>query len=264
MPFHLLRGDAPLLISLPHVGTRLPDDLEPRLALPARAVPDTDWLLVELYDFLPELGVTRLHAEMSRQTIDLNRPPDDTPLYTTTTTGLIPAELFDGTPAWLPGQAPTADEQAALLARYWKPYHDALRAERARLREAHGQMLLLDLHSIQSVVPRLFDGVLPELNIGTNRGRACPPSLAEALASAVAPSPYDHVVDGRFRGGFITRHYGRPEDGFHAVQLELSQVTYMDEAAAPRVHPERAAEVRPWLRAFVEAALRWIEERTSR
>ena len=248
---------------MPHVGTTLPEGLEARLAPPARALPDTDWLLVELYDFLPELGVTRLHAEHPRQLIDLNRPPDDAPLYATTTTGLLPAELFAGVPAWQPGEQPDAAEQAVLLDRYWRPYHDALSQERARLRERHGEMLLLDLHSIRSEVPRLFEGVLPDFNLGTNRGHASPPSLARALEEALVEGPYTQVTDGRFRGGYITRRYGEPAKGLHALQLELSQATYMDEAAlAPRIEDGRAAQVRPWLRAFVETALRWIEART--
>lgn len=247
---------------MPHVGTALPAGVAERLTPPARSLPDTDWLLVELYDFLPELGVGRLHAVYSRQLIDLNRPPDDAPLYATTTTGLVPTELFDGTPSWREGEAPDADERAARLEAYWRPYHDALAAERARLRERHGEMLLLDLHSIGSVVPRLFEGVLPELNLGTNQGRSCAPGLAAALEQAVAPGPYRQVTDGRFRGGYITRRYGEPDAGLHALQLELSQATYMDEGAAPAIDAARAAEVRPWLRAFVEAALAWIVERT--
>lgn len=269
MAFHLLRGDAPLLVSLPHVGTTLAAATAERLTAPARRLPDTDWLLVELYDFLPELGVTRLHAEHPRQLIDLNRPPDDAPLYATTTTGLVPAELFDGSPAWKPGHEPDAAERAVLLERYWRPYHDALSRERTRLRNRYGEMLLLDLHSIRSQVPRLFEGTLPDFNLGTNQGRACPPSLTEALESALAPAPYTQVTDARFRGGYITRRYGEPAKGQHALQLELSQATYMHEgdtpvgAASARIDDARASQVRPWLRAFVEAALAWITARVA-
>lgn len=269
MAFHLRRGDAPVLVSMPHVGTTLPEDTAARLMPPARGLPDTDWLLVELYDFLPELGVTQLHAEFPRQLIDLNRPPDDTPLYATTTTGLVPGELFDGSPAWQPGEQPDASEQARLLERYWQPYHDALSEERARLRERHGEMLLLDLHSIRSAVPRLFEGTLPDFNLGTNQGRACPPSLARALEGALHDAPYAQVTDGRFRGGYITRRYGEPAKGLHALQLELSQATYMDEGPEPPgvetavIDAARADRVRPWLRAFVEAALRWILTRVE-
>ncbi|MGF1469536.1 MAG: N-formylglutamate deformylase [Sandaracinaceae bacterium] len=261
--FHLAQGDRPILASMPHVGTEVPKFLLPRLTRAARAVPDTDWLLPELYDFLEHLGVSRLAAVHARQWVDLNRPPDDAPLYDGPTTGLVPHTLFDGRSAWQRGAAPDPSEVAIWLESGWRPYHRALGDELARLRRAHGEVVLLDLHSIRSRVPRLFEGRLPDVNLGTNDGASCDRSLTEALVRSVAGRGYDHVVDGRFRGGYITRFYGRPGDGVHAVQLELVQATYMDEDAPPAVSPERARRVRPVLRAFVEAALRWIEERTG-
>ncbi len=254
--FALERRDLGVLVSMPHVGTWLPKQVAARLTPPARTLPDTDWLLVELYDFLEDLGVSRLHAIASRQLVDLNRPPDDIPLYATTTTGLVPTELFDGTPCWSPGQAPDAAEVAQRVHDWWRPYHRALQGELSRLTALHGRALLLDLHSIRSVVPRLFDGQLPDLNLGTDLGRSASAPIAERLVDCCeGMQGLTHVLNGRFRGGFITRHYGRPDDGVHAVQLELSQRTYLHEEGEPVIAPHRAAAVRPHLRRFVEVAI---------
>jgi N-formylglutamate deformylase len=255
--FSLVRRDGPLLVSMPHVGTALPPAIAARLADAARAVPDTDWHVDRLYDFLAELDATVLTARWSRLVIDLNRPPDGASLYPgQATTGLCPAELFDGTPVYRDGRGPADGEIPERRAAYWQPYHDALATELARLKARHGRVLLWDAHSIAAEIPRLFPGRLSDHNIGTARGASCAKGMGEAvLAAAQAFPAYSAVLNGRFVGGYITRAYGRPEQGIHAVQLELSQSAYMDGAPSFRFDERRAQALRPALKAMMRAAL---------
>lgn len=253
--YRLVIGDAPLLISMPHVGTDLPPEVAAGLAPEARDLQDTDWHLPILYDFAPALGATVLSARYSRYAIDLNRPPDDAPLYQTATTGLYPEVLFDGRPLFQPGKAPGSAARRAYLDDIWHPYHRCLESHLARLQARHGFAVLLDAHSIRGSIPRLFDGELPDFNIGTNDGKSADPALAARLAAACDAPGYRHVLNGRFKGGYITRHYGQPARRIHAVQLELAQRTYMREAAPFDFMEARAASVRPILRRFVETLL---------
>ncbi|KAB8172290.1 N-formylglutamate deformylase [Lysobacter maris] len=254
--FTLHRGDAPLLISLPHDGSLIPDDLAARMTPTARRAPDTDWHVSVLYAFARELGASILAPRHSRYVVDLNRPPDDVSLYPgQNTTGLCPAVRFDGEPVYLDGQAPDADEVAARVRHYWQPYHQALGEELARLKSEHGRAVLWEGHSIRSVVPFLFEGRLPDLNLGTAGGASCRPGLAAKLEAVLTgQSDYSHIVNGRFKGGYITRHYGRPDDGIDAVQLELAQINYMDEDSFEYA-PERAARLQPLLRRLLECTL---------
>ena len=252
--YRFTQGRIPMLVSMPHAGTALPDGFAERLTEPAKLVPDTDWHLPQLYDFLEEIGCSVLFARYSRQVVDLNRPPDDAPLYTTATTGLIPATLFDGTPVYQPGAEPNEAEKRERVERYWRPYHARLEGELARLRETYGTAVLFEAHSIRSEVPRLFAGKLPDFNIGTNDGDSIDPGLARVVAGVLATaSGYTSVLNGRFKGGYITRHYGAPARDIHAVQLELVQSTYMDETPPFTFRPDRADQVRPHLRRFAEA-----------
>lgn len=254
--YTLIEGTRPLLVSLPHGGLYVPPDLRERLAPEALAMPDTDWHVGRLYDFVHAMGVSVLAATHSRYVVDLNRPPDDAPLYAGPTTGLCPTVLFDGTPLYRPGSAPDAAEVADRRRRYWQPYHDALAAELARLRARHGYALLFDAHSIRSRVPRLFEGRLPDLNVGTYDGRSAAPELLEAVwAVCAGAAGYTSVVDGRFKGGYITRHYGAPARGVHAIQLELAQPTYMDEDPPWAYRADRAARLRPVLERLLTTLL---------
>jgi N-formylglutamate deformylase len=250
----LIHGHTPLVISLPHVGTLLPEELLPELSDTARAFPDTDWHVDQLYDFAFEAGYTVLRALHSRYLIDLNRPPDDAPLYPgSNTSGLCPTLDFAGQPLWRDGAAPTPVEVTRRLRLYWEPYHAELAAQLAAARERHGHALLIDAHSIRSRVPRLFAGRLPDVNIGTANGTACASRLRARLQQVLfAQGRFTHVLDGRFQGGYITRHYGRPTQGVHAVQIELAQCAYMDEAS-PAYTRSRAEPLRTLLRALLQA-----------
>lgn len=229
--FELHRGTAPLLISVPHDGTAVPDDIAARLTDSARRVPDTDWHVARLYAFARELGASVIVPKHSRYVIDLNRSEDDVSLYPgQNTTGLCPIVQFTGEPVYREGMTPTEDEVRARVERYWRPYHQALRGEIERMKAEHGRIVLWEGHSIRGEVPFLFEGRLPDLNLGTANGASCSPALQSRLEAVLAgQGDYDFVVNGRFKGGYITRHYGDPGDGVDAVQLEISQRIYMDE-----------------------------------
>lgn len=256
--FEFNRGRVPLLISMPHAGLRLTPAVEAGLVERARNLPDTDWHIPQLYDFAAELGASTLAAGYSRYVVDLNRPADDKPLYATATTGLYPSTLFDGTPLFREGLEPSGEERARYLADIWTPYHQALATELARLKSEFGYAILFDAHSIASQVPRLFDGRLPDFNLGTNEGASCNEQLAQQLKQVCAAAPhFSHVLNGRFKGGHITRHYGSPADNIHAIQLELAQCTYMDEVQPYSYRAELAESVRVVLRQLLEAQLHW-------
>ncbi|RBP11173.1 formiminoglutamase [Roseiarcus fermentans] len=261
---HIERRDAPLIVSIPHAGTDLAG-AEGRFVSPWLARRDADWHIPELYDFARSLGATIVRTGISRSIVDVNRHPDGVSLYPgQATTELCPTTTFDGEPLYRDGEAPDAAEIAGRRARWWAPYHEALRAEIARLRRSHERVALYDAHSIRSVVPRLFDGELPVFNLGTNSGRSCSDGLRERLAAPLAESGQDFVVDGRFKGGWITRDFGRPETGVEAVQLELACRAYMAEPAEPSpdnwpgpVDEARAAPTRATLRVLLNVLIDW-------
>lgn len=246
--YNLVQGQLPLLISVPHLGTTLPDEFATGMTDTAQVLQDTDWHLDRLYGFATSLGASVLQAKVSRYVIDLNRPPSGESLYPgQTTTGLCPTETFRGEPLYGPAPVPGAPQQADRLDRYWRPYHDALRAELDRLKSQHGAVLLWDAHSIASVLPRLFDGKLPDLNFGTADGKSCAPAIIERVVELASKSPFSQVVNGRFKGGYITRHYGAPADGVHAIQLEMGQDLYMLEDPPFTYLEHKAAAVQPLL-----------------
>jgi N-formylglutamate deformylase len=228
------RGQAPLVVSLPHTGTEIPAPYECGLVSPWLARKDADWWLEQLYDFAPSLGATVVCTAISRTVVDVNRDPSGASLYPgQATTGLCPTTTFDGEPLYVPGAEPSAESVAERRARFFDPYHAALRAEIERLRAAHGTVVIYDCHSIRSVIPRLFEGRLPIFNIGTNAGASCDPALTAAIEAICAATEFSRVTDGRFRGGWITRSLGRPEAGVHAIQMELACRGYMPEPVGP-------------------------------
>jgi N-formylglutamate deformylase len=262
--FHFHQGTAPLLVSMPHAGTYVPPAIAARLTDEARHVPDTDWHLDILYDFARELGASILLATHSRYVIDLNRPPDGASLYPgQATTGLCPDLTFDGTPVYRSKEdQPDDAEIAARRDAVWQPYHDKLREEIDRIRAAHGVAGLWEAHSIRSVLPRFFEGKLPDLNFGTNKGASCDDAMTQViLAAAGKAEGFTWVLNGRYTGGYITRHFGQPQDNVHAIQLEMCQSTYMQEALPFDYLPDVAAKIRPHLQAMLQAMLQFLRSR---
>lgn len=256
LSFH--QGRLPLLISMPHAGLRLSSAVRDGLVDAAQGLPDTDWHIPRLYGFAQGMGASVLAAEYSRFVIDLNRPQDDKPLYAGATTGLFPATLFDGQPLFKDGLAPTAEQRQQYLEQVWQAYHGTLQRELERLRAQFGYALLWDAHSIRSCIPHLFDGTLPDFNLGTFNGASCDATLAQQLEAVCAQAQgYSHVLNGRFKGGHITRHYGDPAGHIHAVQLELAQSTYMQEHAPFDYREDLAQPTQHVLRDLLQAMLDW-------
>ncbi len=257
--FTLTPGSSPLLISVPHVGTQIPPDLAPRYLPRALQVEDTDWHLEQLYAFVTTLGAGLIVPRYSRYVIDLNRGPDNAPMYAgTNNTELCPTRFFTGETNYHAGREPDAAEIERRRAVYWQPYHDAVTAELDRIQTRHGHAILFDGHSIKSELPWLFEGKLPDLNLGTANGASCAPGLRAALSQVLqAQDRFTHVTDGRFKGGYITRHFGRPAEGRHAIQLEMCWSTYMVESPPYTVDAARAAQLAPVLRALVQTMLGW-------
>jgi N-formylglutamate deformylase len=258
------RGAAPLVLSLPHTGTELPPEIERQVASPWLARKDCDWHVEHLYAFAETLDATLVRTAVSRTAIDVNRDPSGVSLYPgQATTGLCPTETFDGEPLYPPGGEPDADEVARRRAAYFDPYHAALKAEIARLRAAHGKVALYDAHSIRSRIPRLFDGALPNFNLGTNSGQSCDPALIAAVEAACDRSSFTRVTNGRFKGGWITRHFGDPAGGVHAVQMELACRGYMADPEGPldpsnwpvRFDPDYARALQHVLKDVLQACL---------
>lgn len=251
------QGTTPLLLSIPHAGTQVPVTLRDRWHPSARLLPDTDWHIPRLYDFASDRGLSILKANYSRYVIDLNRPPDNESLYPgQATTGLCPEIMFDGTPIYKDGQPLTEGEIQERREQYWQPYHHQLAVELARLHQIHGYALLYDAHSIASQVPRLFEGLLPNLNLGSARGTSCAPELEQAVAQCLEANAYSSVVNGRFVGGYITRYYGNPAHRIHALQMEITQASYMDEVAGYPYNVTKAAALQPVLRDIIETMLK--------
>jgi len=256
--FELIRGDSPLVIDVPHAGTFVPPGIAARLSPAAQALPDTDWHVEKLYAFSPASGATLVVATHSRIAVDLNRDPSGAALYPgADNTELCPTRTFDDTAIYAAGDAPSAAEIAARRAAYFVPYHAVLAAEIERVRARHGYAVLLDGHSIRSEVPRFFAGRLPDLNLGTADGRSCAADLAHRAERALASTSFTHVVNGRFKGGYVTRHYGNPGEHVHALQLEMAESAYMDEAPPYPWDPARAAPLGKLLERLVDALLDW-------
>jgi N-formylglutamate deformylase len=257
--WQLHRGDSPLVVSVPHAGRHIPDAIALRMEAKARALPDTDWHVDALYRFAPATGATLIVATHSRYVIDLNRDPSGAMLYPgADNSELCPTRTFANDAIYLRGEAPTEREIAARRATFFDPYHAQLEGEIERVRARHGYAVLLDGHSIAAEVPRFFAGRLPDLNLGTADGRSCAASV-EALAADVLSrqTGFTHVVNGRFKGGYITRHFGAPRERVHALQLEMVQDCYMDVSQPARFDPARAAAIVALLERLVIALSEW-------
>jgi N-formylglutamate amidohydrolase len=229
--WHLTRGDSPVIVNVPHAGRHVPDAIALRMTPVARTLPDTDWHVDELYRFVPSTGATLMIATHSRYVVDLNRDPSGASLYPDAdNTELCPTTTFGYDAIYIDGEVPTETEIAARRVTFFDPYHAALAEAIAQVRERHGHVVLIDGHSIASEVPRFFAGRLPALNLGTSDGRSCDPSVQALATGIVSADRFSHVVNGRFKGGYITRYFGAPRERVHVLQLEMAQACYMDEA----------------------------------
>jgi N-formylglutamate deformylase len=254
----IARGNGPLVLGLPHTGVDIPADCVARLNDTGRAIADTDWHIHRLYDGLAA-DVTTVRMTVHRYVIDVNRDPSGATLYPgQNTTGLCPLTDFDGLPIYRDGQAPDVEEVERRRAAYHAPYHAALSAELDRVAAIHGHAILYDCHSIRAHIPFLFDGTLPDFNIGTNSGASCAPEIAAATWGVCEQAAgYTSVLNGRFTGGWTTRHYGQPARGIHAIQMELTQSSYMHEAPPWPYDDARAAALRPHLSAILTTLSAW-------
>jgi N-formylglutamate deformylase len=264
--YTLTLGSSPLVVSMPHVGIHIPDELKERYVPRALQVEDTDWHLPLLYGFAKAMGATVLQGKVSRYVIDLNRPPDNAPMYPgASNTELCPTRFFTGDPIYKEQQAPNEKEQALRLTRYWRPYHDCLKATLSEVKEKHGHVVLWDAHSIRQEIPWLFEGRLAGLNLGTADAKSCATSLRQKLAAvleqsqALAPE-FTSIVDGRFKGGYTTRHYGNPAHGIHVAQMEMAQALYMDETYPFAYNEKLASKVQPVLKALLSTMQNWAPE----
>ena len=260
-PFDFTAGRTPLLVSMPHVGTHVPDAIASQFSEEAIGLPDTDWFVDRLYNFLHELGASVIRANHSRYVIDLNRAPDSTPLYPgADNTELCPTTTFAGDPIYkyrLPLEPEEIDKRRIEV---WYPYHAKIKAELAAIKARHGIALLWDAHSIKSQVARFFEGVLPDLNLGTGGGTTADVELIRRVANVARDAEgFSHVVDGRFKGGYITRAYGQPDQNCHAIQLELGQRSYMSDKPPFGLDQTLAGKLRPVLRLMLETAITWAE-----
>lgn len=256
--FRLHQGSTPLIISIPHCGAYVPEEIEARFTPPALALPDTDWHVDTLYAFAKEMGATVLSAVHHRYVVDLNRPPGGESLYPGKfTTGTCPTQLFDETPLYKTGRGPTDDEIKQRITDYWQPYHDTLRKLITNVHKKYGRVILFDAHSIRTRVPSLFPGDLADLNLGTDGGRTCDKTLEEKLFALCKESPYSATLNGRFKGGYITRHYAAPEHGIHTVQMELTQRHYMEEKAPYTYVSDKAAQLQKTLKTLVKEMVEW-------
>ncbi len=255
--FSFKRGTTPLLVSIPHAGVHVPRSVNDRLTPEVCHLPDTDWFVGRVYQWVADIGGGMLTANYSRYVIDLNRPPDDAALYAGPGTGLLPEQTFDGKALYLKGMEPEKDEVRKRLKQYWMPYHEKLYSELTELKHRFGHAVLLDAHSILSEVPRLFDGTLPDLNLGSFQGDSADPGLVSACMAALGADPhFSLVLNGRFKGGYITRNYGCPGNGIHALQLEMAQSTYMVEEP-PTYDKSRAGKLVPVLQNLVNTLINW-------
>jgi len=260
-PYIFKVGTTPLLVSLPHGSTYIPAAISDRLTKAAKKTPDTDWHVERLYDFANDLGASVIAATHSRYVIDLNRDPSGIQLYkNANNTELCPTTTFDLEPLYLPGEEPGPEEISHRIDQYWRPYHTKLEAEISALKNRFGIAVLFDGHSIRSEVPRFYSGRIPDLNLGSANGASAAPELAEIAFAALLGHNYSAVWDERFTGGYITRRYGKPTAGIHALQLELTWLNYMNEESF-RYLPKRANRLKPLLKELFTKLIGWANEK---
>ncbi len=257
-PYEVIEGDSPLILGQPHGGLWLPSEVEAQLNDRGRGLDDADWHIAKLHeDLAPGASVVRSHVH--RYVVDANRDPSGVSLYPgQNTTALVPMTDFNGRSIWT--TKPSEAEVEARRLAYHAPYHVALSAEIARVKAIHGVAILYDCHSIRSNIPFLFDGVLPVFNIGDNNGATCDPRLTRLVAEKCETSAFSAVTNGRFKGGWTTRNYGDPANGVHAIQMEMAQRVYMNEAPIWDYRTDLADQVRPVLSDIFQSIVQFADE----
>ena len=261
--FSFAAGNAPVLVTIPHAGTALAPGMVSRMTELGVTLPDTDWYMEKLYSSCMDLDIGMIRANYSRYVVDLNRGADDATLYPgRPKTGLVPDLTFDGTAIYNEGHAPDEEEIAERRRLYWQPYHDAVQEELDRLKKRWGWAILWDGHSIKTEVPRLFEGMLPDLNFGTNDGVSCAGTLIKSVMDVPAlGNSYSTILNGRFKGGYTTRHYGQPQNGIHAIQLEKAQCVYLASEDAPwPIDEAKTKKIRETIGALLRQAVLWRPE----
>jgi N-formylglutamate deformylase len=254
--YEFTSGNSPVIISMPHSGTVLAETMHDRMTSQGKALIDTDWHIPMLYEFAREMGVSTIRANYSRYVVDLNRPVGGGALYAgQSETQICPTSTFMDHKLYVTGQEPSEQEIANRVENYWVPYHQRLKSEIEKIKKQHGYALLWDAHSIQSKLPRFFEGALPNLNLGTASGASCDPLLRQQLSDLLDSTKYKAIVDGRFKGGYITRNYGNPDDRVHAVQMEIAQSTYMTEYPCFEYDHDSANKLKPVLKMLVDRML---------
>jgi N-formylglutamate deformylase len=254
--FKFHQGSLPLLVSIPHSGVYVPESIHQRQTKIGHQLIDTDWHIPELYSFLEELDCSVIEANYSRYVVDLNRPPDNSSLYPgKKVTGICSAETFMGQRLYIEGEEPNEEEIKDRKNKYWVPYHEQIRQELTRIKNKFGYALLWDAHSIRGFLPLLFEGDLPDLNLGTGNGQSCDAELSNHVYSVMRSSTFEVIRNGRFKGGYITRNYGNPEKRVHALQMEISQEAYMSGYPSFELVPEKVATLRPLLKKIIVTLL---------
>lgn len=262
---NLIRRDGPLLVSIPHMGHYIPSSIKNGMTEEALRLSDTDWHLDRLYGFAEAMGITLLMATHSRYVIDLNRPEDDQHLYPgQLKTGLVPMETFKGEAIYKDSYEPDEIEKLNRVASYWHPYHEQIVEQLVRIKAIHGYAILYDAHSIKTEVPRLFEGKLWDLNLGTAHDKTCDPAMSQAALAAASSDSYSAVLNKRFVGGHITRHYGDPANDIHSIQMELTWGNYMYETYPYEYLPEKAAQLQGTLKKVLQSLLDWGKSRYAK
>jgi N-formylglutamate deformylase len=240
----------PIVISVPHAGTAFPDDIQSELKTSLLPPDDTDWFVHQLYDFAAELGIPVLKANYSRWVVDLNRNPDSSPLYHDgrVLTGLCTTTTFLGESIYIDERTEiNPAEVARRKTRYFEPYHEALQQLLDATKARFGRVLLWDCHSIRRVVSAIHDGPFPDLILGSADQTSASAVLIEQALHELGGGPHSLKHNTPFKGGYITRHFGRPAEQQHALQLEMSKDVYMDDAEQQYDQP-RATQIRAILR----------------
>ncbi len=253
----------PIILSVPHCGTDFPDEIRNDYVPEMMAAPDdTDWFVHQLYNFATELGITIIHAKYSRWAIDLNRDPESAPLYDDgrIITGLTTTTDFFGKSIYISDdRIPDQKEVERRLTEYYWPYYNKIQDLLDERLATFGKALLWDAHSIRHFVPTIRKEIFPDMILGNNDETTAHPELIETALHGLTSGKFGVNHNTPFKGGHITRYFGKPEQNIHALQLEMNKILYMDDEER-NFHEERANEMRAVLKPTFEALIHKLQE----